>query len=126
MKNLIQTIQEKLVINKHSKAKNNLPEGFRNDPLELPNNRVKFPIKIIMNEKNITEILVAYKIRTEHNSKGKEIFFYDFYTQDDISKPLPFSWLRLNEKELLMLFDDEQSVMINTRHGWTAVKWEKD
>lgn len=119
MKQLIDNILEKLVINKHSKAKNNLPEGFRNDPLELPNNRVKFPI-IIKIDNKYYETLNVYKIDT---NKINNNIRYKFYSEADMNSSKPT--VTMTEQELMRIFDDERGVMLNTIYGWLEVKWEK-
>lgn len=107
-------ISEKLVINKNSKSKNIIiPAGNYSDKLDLPNNRVDFPVKIEIDHE-YTDIYYYYEVVKSNNN-----WYYKFYNEDRKNT------LTLSEKEMLLVFDDEKGIMANTKYGWRPIIWRK-
>lgn len=124
MNSLKKIILEKLIITKDTKEKENiLPEGLKNDPLNLPNNRLEFPFEIEIGMPGthyITETIIAYKI-----VPSRYVTMFYFYTEDDLSmKKPPCVWV--DEKMLIKIFDKGEKTMIDTtKYGERFIKLKK-
>ena len=116
MKELQKLIQEKLILNKTIKKSKNIiiPAGNYSDKLDLPNNRVDFPITIEIDHK-YSDIYYYYGIV----KSNKTYWYYKFYDEDQKNT------LTLSEKEIILVFEEEKGIMTNTKYGWKPIIWRK-
>ena len=103
MKNLKDIITERLHITKDTKP---TPEGFIDTALDLPENRIEFPVKVSIAHKFVEKIIgydfVGHTYRF-YNDKQEIVF-------------------TTSQETLLLLFDDKLVIVLNTKFGFKPVK----
>ena len=113
MKELNQYISEKLIVN-NSIQNNDIPDDFQTSPIHLIKNSIKFPLKLQIG--NNIENIIGY---IENNNNIYHYYHYYFYN-DQYEKICT-----MTQKEILLIFDDNKSLMLNTKYGCKSTKFLK-
>jgi len=103
MKNLNNYISERLHITKDTKP---TPERFIDTALDLPENRIEFPVEVSIAHKFVEKII-------GYDFVGNT---YRFYND---KQEIVFV---TSQKTLLTLFDDNLVIVLNTKFGFKPVK----
>lgn len=114
MYNIKNYILEKLILNKNTKIKKNNNSNINSETLYLANKKIDFPLVLEIDHR-YKENIIGYK--TIKSNKGN--IWYNFYNDKN-------SFIcSMSEKELILIFDYEKGIMLNTCYGWLATIWRK-
>ena len=110
MKQIYNYIQEKLRLGKDTKVEKT--DGIIDEPLEMTNEQVKFPL-ILEIDHIYKENIIGYIIKDSY------IRHYHFYNDKN------HLICTMNDLELKKIFDEEKGVMLNTCYGWKGTIWRR-